>query len=87
MSEKVCQSCGMPMGEHSNFGTNADGTSNADYCGFCFADGKFTSDETMEEKVEHCIPFCLQKGVFKDKETARAAMLDKFSHLKRWQTN
>ena len=29
---KICQSCGMPMESEDDFGTNADGSPNSDYC-------------------------------------------------------
>ncbi|WP_290388802.1 zinc ribbon domain-containing protein, partial [uncultured Duncaniella sp.] len=47
MEQKFCQSCGMPLNDH-NHGTNADGTPNEDYCIYCYKDGKFTQDLTME---------------------------------------
>lgn len=44
---KFCQSCGMPMNEHV-LGTNADGSKNEDYCMYCYKDGQFLQDCTME---------------------------------------
>jgi len=32
------------MQEGEDFGTNADGTKNREYCGFCFKDGRFVKD-------------------------------------------
>ena len=64
---KYCQSCGMPLterlrvGEHSSgidvLGTNADGSKNEDYCMYCYKDGKFLQDCTMDEMIEHCAQF------------------------------
>jgi Putative zinc ribbon domain len=61
MVEKVrCQSCGMPLGEFTdrngkvanNYGTNADGTPNAEYCSFCFQNGGFTQPNlTLEGMI------------------------------------
>ena len=48
MSNNVCQSCGMIMKE-SERGTNLDGSISEDYCKYCFTNGKFGKDETMEE--------------------------------------
>ncbi len=53
MEMKFCQSCGMPLNNH-NHGTNADGTPNEDYCIYCYKDGKFTQDLTMEQMIGHC---------------------------------
>ena len=42
-------------------GTNADGTKNEDYCMYCYKDGKFLQDCTMEEMIEHCAQFLSMK--------------------------
>ncbi len=56
MEQKFCQSCGMPLTEDV-LGTNADGSKNFDYCIYCYKDGAFTGDFTMEEMVEFCAQF------------------------------
>ena len=48
MSESICQSCGMDMKSAEEFGTNADLSQNAEYCTYCFKDGVFTRNVTME---------------------------------------
>lgn len=53
---QFCQSCGMPLTD-SLLGTNADGSKNTDYCIYCYKDGAFTGDFTMEEMVEYCSMF------------------------------
>ena len=45
----------MPMADEGLFGTNADGSKNEDYCIYCFKDGEFTSDMSMEEMMNFCI--------------------------------
>ena len=47
MEIKFCQSCGMPL-TREILGTNADGSQNEDYCIYCYKDGKFQQDCTME---------------------------------------
>lgn len=79
-----CQSCGMPMGTDEVRGTNADGTKNNDYCIYCYKDGKFEFDGTMEEAIEMCIPFELEAKVYSDADTARKSMLEYYPKLKRW---
>ncbi len=53
---RFCQSCGMPLTEEV-LGTNADGSKNEDYCMYCYRDGQFLQDCTMEEMIEHCAQF------------------------------
>jgi hypothetical protein len=48
----ICQSCARPLIRKEDFGTNADGTRNEDYCSTCFSEGKFTRpDLTREEMI------------------------------------
>ena len=54
-NQKFCQSGAMPMADDELYGTNADGTKNEDYCIYCFKDGEFTSDMTMDEMMKFCI--------------------------------
>ena len=56
MEMKFCQSCGMPLTQEI-LGTNADGSKNEDYCMYCYKDGKFTQDCSMEEMIEFCSQF------------------------------
>ena len=53
---KFCQSCGMPLTEDV-LGTDADGSKNEDYCIYCYKDGAFTGDFTMEEMADFCAQF------------------------------
>ena len=57
---KFCQSCGMPLTEDV-LGTNADGSKNEDYCMYCYRDGHFLQDCTMEEMIEHCAQLMEQR--------------------------
>lgn len=48
-----CQSCSMPLEYKNDFGTNADGSLNHEYCQYCYQKGQFTDPEmTMEEMIE-----------------------------------
>ncbi|MGQ9623414.1 MAG: zinc ribbon domain-containing protein, partial [Candidatus Caldatribacteriaceae bacterium] len=44
-----CQSCAMPMVKPEDFGTNADGSPNGEYCRYCFQNGEFTAPDTTVE--------------------------------------
>ena len=47
MEQRFCQSCGMPLTEEV-LGTNVDGSKNEDYCMYCYKDGNFLQNCTME---------------------------------------
>ena len=82
-----CQSCTMPMVKEEDFGTNADGSHNTDYCVYCYKDGKFSCDTTMEEMIAFCAPLVSNGNPYNSVEEARAAMLEIFPNLKRWKKN
>ncbi len=83
-----CQSCGMPLTEDL-LGTDADGGKNPEYCSYCYKDGAFTSECTMEEMADLCAQFVdhfnantgqhLTRGQYKD------GLLQYFPTLKRWK--
>jgi len=78
----------MPLNEGSElFGTNADGTRNEDYCTYCYKDGAFNSDETMEEMIESCIPHVVEAHPEMSADEARKEMQATFPSLKRWKKN
>lgn len=86
MDQKFCQSCGMPMGDNANlYGTNKDGSQNQDYCTYCFKDGHFTFNGSMEELIEFCVPKMVQANQDMSEEKARQIMLEWFPTLKRWK--
>lgn len=88
MEQKFCQSCGMPI-DNSTFGKEANGNNNEEYCHFCYADGKFTNDCTMDEMIEHNLnylnEFNKDSEVKYSVEEARAAMKEYFPQLRRWK--
>ena len=60
MVHNFCQSCGMPLTDDV-LGTNADGSKNEDYCTYCYKEGKFLQDFTMDEMIEHCAQLMEQR--------------------------
>lgn len=54
---QFCQSCGMPLTRKEDCGANADGTVNYDYCQYCYKEGRFLQDCTMDQMIEHCAQF------------------------------
>lgn len=88
MEMKFCQSCGMPL-TNEIFGTNADDTPNEDYCIYCYKDGKFVQDITMEQMINHCAQFTDEinknSGQNLTVEQMKEQMRQFFPHLKRWK--
>lgn len=88
MEEKYCQSCGMPMGSTGEMhGTDVDGSKSGDYCKYCFENGAFTAECTMEEMIEFCVPHMASANSGMNEEDARKMMRGFFPSLKRWQHN
>lgn len=86
MDNTFCQSCGMPMTEDNQFGTNSDGSKNTDYCTYCFKDGHFVADMTMDDMINFCAQNVEQWDMKITKEDAIAQMRSYFPTLKRWRT-
>ena len=88
MNQKFCQSCGMPLNASEDFGTNADQSKNDEYCTYCFKNGEFTEDITMDEMIEHCVQYLddFNKDTEQKltKEQAVFQMKEYFPTLKRW---
>lgn len=88
MEQIFCQSCGMPLNSE-NLGTNADGSKNEDYYLYCYKEGRFTSDCTMDEMIEFCSQFVdeVNKNMPKPmtKEEYKEMMRQYFPMLKRWK--
>ncbi len=84
MDQPICQSCTMPMGTE-DFGTNKDGSANADYCKYCYQDGAFTSDTTMQEMIEICVPHMVGPESGFTEPQARAMLQEMMPELKRWK--
>ena len=82
MKEIICQSCSMTISNHKEFGTNKDGSTNQDYCTYCYKDGEFTKDVSLEEYIEMNIPFHKEAGMSEDQ--MREYCKTVFPTLKRW---
>lgn len=80
---EFCQSCAMPMTKEM-YGSNADGTENKDYCKFCYQNGEFTGDMTMEQMIDFCVPKTVENTDMNEEE-ARKMLEGMFPQLKRWK--
>lgn len=69
-------------------GTNQDASSSADYCRYCFQNGAFTQETTMEGMIEHCLKFLDEYNRSAEtplsREDAASQMRQVFPQLKRW---
>lgn len=79
----------MPLNDPSVMGTETGGSLNEEYCCYCYKDGKFTQDITMDEMIEHCAQFLddfnKDSGSNLTREQAIAGMKEYFPSLKRWK--
>ncbi|MBD3389610.1 transcriptional regulator [Candidatus Micrarchaeota archaeon] len=80
----VCQSCGMPMEQEGDFGTNADGSPNKEFCIHCYQNGVFTEpDISMREMIEKVMGFMVNEGM--PREEAEKEARETIPHLNRWR--
>ena len=86
---QFCQSCGMPLTKDEDCGRNADGSINFDYCQYCFQDGKFLQECTMDEMIDHCAQFVDEVNKMMPEpmtaEQYKQMMRGFFPMLKRWR--
>jgi len=83
MSNKFCQSCGMPMKQDpQGGGTNVDGSKSTEYCSYCYQSGKFTWEGNVEDFQE----FCRQKMIEGGSNKFLAWLFTRnMKRLKRWK--
>ena len=84
MNQKFCQSCGMPM-EDTLYGTEADGAKSTEYCNYCYENGRFTFEGSMEEMIDICVRPMLESNPGMSDQQARQMMGQFLPTLKRWQ--
>lgn len=86
---QVCQSCGMPLTRLEDCGTEADYSTNFDYCQYCYKEGKFTKECSMEDMIDLCAQFVdevnKQMPHPMTKEEYKQMMRGYFPLLKRWR--
>lgn len=79
----------MPISEKELYGTNPDGTLSEDYCIYCFRDGAFTQNFTMDQMIDHCLLFLdefnKESPERLNREEASEQMHRFFPMLKRWK--
>jgi hypothetical protein len=72
------------MEKSADFGTNADGSRNENYCYFCLQKGDFTNpDLTMEQMIERLVHLSDKMGM--SQSQARELAQKVLPTLRRWQ--
>lgn len=84
-----CQSCGEMLMDDEVRGTEADGSPSEEYCAFCYQQGHFTEDLSVEEMIEHNLKdlaaWNAEMGLDIGPEEARAQLAGFLPTLKRWR--
>lgn len=70
--------------EHAQYGTEADGSMSADYCSYCYENGMFSADVSMEQMIDFCAK-PMAEGTGMTAAQAKEQMAVFFPQLKRWQ--
>lgn len=84
MDKPICQSCAMPMSA-GDYGSNQDGSTNSAYCKYCYENGAFTSEMTMEEMINVCVPHMITPESGMTEKEARDLLNQSLPGLKRWK--
>lgn len=53
--EHYCESCGMMLAPEE-YGTDAHGSADSHYCKWCYQQGEYTYETTMDAMIEDCAP-------------------------------
>ena len=81
-NDNNCGSCRAPLKNEDVLGTNSDGTKNKEYCSFCYQEGKWVHDVSMEEFMTLVLP----RMPFPE-PISRMLLKKGMPKLKRWATN
>ena len=83
MPEHYCESCGMIL-TPADYGTDASGAPDEHYCKWCYENGDYTYETTMEEMVEDCAPR-LAENTGMTRDEAVSLMGAVLPMLRRWR--
>ena len=82
MPEHRCESCGMLLSPDDR-GTDAAGSPDDHFCKWCYEQGQYTYETTMEAMIEDCAPR-LAENTGMTRDEAVSLMGAVLPHLKRW---
>ncbi|MDR2036043.1 MAG: helix-turn-helix domain-containing protein [Coriobacteriales bacterium] len=86
----ICQSCGMPLQQFDELGTEVDGGASVEFCTYCYQNGAYTQNRSLEEMIEANLQFLDQwnssQGTNYTEDEARKILTVHLATLKRWKT-
>lgn len=89
VAPRQCQSCGVMLDSDEIKGNEADGSKSEHYCSYCFQNGRFAHNISMEEMAEHNLrdldSWNRETGLNLSKEQAKAQLLSFLPTLERWK--
>lgn len=88
-SPEICQSCGASLTEEAVRGRTSDDCPSAEYCAYCYKDGAFAQDLSMEEMIDHNLrdleTWKRETGYDVSPQEAREQLREFLPSLKRWR--
>ena len=75
----------MPMSEPGQFGTEAGGSASAEYCCYCYQQGRFTAGLTLKQMQDKLVALARERKFMPEAE-ARKLAETVLPGLKRWRT-
>jgi hypothetical protein len=81
---KQCQSCGMPLKNGENSGTEKDGSKSKKYCQLCYMNGEFLKPDMTLEEMKKVLDDTIGKEGLKGKFIAWMGKMQ-LPKLERWQ--
>ncbi|HUZ57843.1 MAG TPA: zinc ribbon domain-containing protein [Hanamia sp.] len=82
-SNRICQSCSMPLSSAELSGTEKDGSMKKDYCKYCYENGQFTNPNLTLEEMETRVKSKMEEMKM-DADTISMAV-SSLPNLKRWR--
>lgn len=82
---KFCQSCRLPLVPQVQ-GTEADGSKSESYCMYCYQNGAFTEELTMEDMITRRAPVFANSNPDMTIQEALDLLHELLPKLERWKT-
>ncbi|MCA9383154.1 zinc ribbon domain-containing protein [Candidatus Dojkabacteria bacterium] len=81
-----CQSCGMPLKNGEESGTENDGSKSSKYCHYCYKDGAFVSPDMTIDDMKKVLDDTVGKDGVKGKVLAWMGKMQ-LPGLERWRNS